>query len=144
MQKKAKKRDSSKFINFWFLILALILFFLFLNFQIKEEVPISNESKETSNETKPFHLQTKEIFIHANYFEPPNIVEEGDLKVKWVNSDEKSHTLVCIEAENNQPLFEVVLYSNESFEWIFPPGIYWCWEPDVGMGKMSEVIMVKK
>jgi len=106
--------------------------------ELKTTTTIAQQT--TTTQTIEERVSYKEIFIHADRFEPIEITINKNEKVKWINKDSKQHEIVC--TTNGEPLFDIVVNAGESFDFPIFSNTE-CWDPTVGETKMRMKIIVR-
>jgi plastocyanin len=124
------------------IILAIAAIAVYSFFTKERALPTTTTTLEittTTLQTTTTTLPTIEIFIHPNNFEPSEISIKSGGKLKWLNVDNATHEVVCVE--NGKPLFDAVLEPNDTFEFLFSRNSE-CWDPSVSEQEMRMKISV--
>jgi plastocyanin len=117
------------------IILAIAAIAVYSFFTKERTLPTTTTTLETTTTILP----TIEVFIHPNNFEPSEISIKSSGKLKWLNVDNATHEVVCVE--NGKPLFDVILNPNDTFEFFFSRNSE-CWDPSVSEQEMRMKIFV--
>ena len=127
---------------FALVILGIIFIYILIkSFPLPEKLPTQpTTTLTTTTTTLP---RENKFYIYPSYYEPPSLEIKSGEEVKWINKDNKTHTLVLVYLNDSklEPIFQIDIPSENNLSWsFFYNGTYNFWDPDV-KGMEGELIV---
>lgn len=131
---------------FLILVAAIAGYFLFLG-EVEEIVHQTTTTLQTTTTTLEISKKitaVNEVFIYSDRFEPSKLTVKPGEKVKWINKDNKQHTIACFAGE--EQVFSVPLDamggSTDYFDFLISSNLQ-CWDVFEGEQRFSMNVTVE-